>query len=350
MRLHLVAMPHTKVTAEFCGCAYTAKALKFCKMMTAIGHEVILYAPEGSDETYAKLVVCLTDEERIGIFGEDDSSRLPAWPNDDEWRLFNQRAIEGIKENADPHDLVLLASGWSQKAIQDALPDLLYCEPGVGYEGILTSRCAFESYAWMHHIYGKANINDGRWYDAVIPNYFDMADFPTIGEGKGGYLAYLGRLIHRKGVETAAQIAKDMGMPLKIAGAGHMNLPGDVEFIGPVNVQQRAEFLGGAVALLTPTYYIEPFGGVAIEGMMSGTPVITTDWGAFSETVKNGVSGYRFRLLREAIEGVERASNLDRNAVRQYAIDNYSLEAVGPMFDKWFNNLQTLWCDGWYAK
>ena len=77
--------------------------------------------------------------------------------------------------------------------------------------------------------------------------------------------------------------------------------------------------------------------------MMAGTPVVTTDFGAFTETVKEGVSGYRFQTLHEAVVATQRAMDLPNSLVRSYAIRNYSLDAVRPMYERWFDNLDGLW-------
>jgi glycosyltransferase involved in cell wall biosynthesis len=82
--------------------------------------------------------------------------------------------------------------------------------------------------------------------------------------------------------------------------------------------------------------------------MACGTPVIASDFGVASETVREGVSGFRFRLLRDAVSAVERCSDMRPQDIRDYAIDNYSLEAIAPKFSKWFDDLQTLFQKGWY--
>lgn len=347
MRLHLVALPHTRVESAFCGCAYTAKVLKFCKMMGG-HHEIFLYAPEGLPVEGATLIPCLTNAERTKTFGADDPARLPAWPTDAQTALFNAHVVAALQEHAHPRDLVLLSGGRTHLPIQQALPKFLYIEPGVGYEGIFTNFCAFESYAWMHYVYGMNKIGDGRWYDCVIPNYFDLADFPRLNTG-GEYLAFLGRRIERKGLAVAADIAARRNLPLFVAGAGEMVVPGDhVHYIGPVDVAQRGKFLSKAKALIVATSYIEPFGGVAVEAMLCGTPVITTDWGAFTETVTDQ-GGARFRTLAEGVAAVEQVSRLDPIDVRLYAEQRFSLTAVAPLFDQWFGRLQTLWGKGWYT-
>src|SRR6266403_3224823 len=96
MNLHLVSLPHTQVTSDFCGCAYTSKILKFCKMMGP-DHTIHLYAPEGPDVIGAILHPCITNTERTEIFGPDNPERLPDWPTDVQTVLFNQRVIQELK-------------------------------------------------------------------------------------------------------------------------------------------------------------------------------------------------------------------------------------------------------------
>jgi glycosyltransferase involved in cell wall biosynthesis len=328
--LHLVAFPHTRLDGGYDTCAYTQKIRRFRRMN--LGRDLIVYGCQGADV-------------EVGEATRFDDASLPSWPDEAEWATFNRLAVSSIRERAAAGDLLLLAGGWSQHTIADALPGLTACEPGVGYEGIATPFCAFESYAWMHHIYGLKQIVDGRWFDTVIPNYFDPADFRQ-GAG-GGYLLYVGRLIERKGVHVAAEIAKAAGMRLIVAGPGDRELAPDAEHVGIVGPAERAELMGSAVAVLCPTVYIEPFGGVAVEAQMCGTPAITTDWGAFTETV---APEWRFRTLAEALDRVAAADTADRDAIRQRVLELYSLNAVAPMFQRWFDQLDTLHGDGWYTR
>lgn len=331
-------------------------------MMAARGYEVVLYAPEGSDDTHCEVVECISEVERVATFGADDPNGLPRWPTDDEFALFNRRAAAAIAERAGPEDPVLLTAGWSQRGIKEALPAALCCEPGVGYEGIVTPYCAYESNAWRHYLYGKWGVGDGRWYDTVIPNYFDADDFHTAEGGRDDYLLFVGRLIGRKGPHIAVEIAKATGRKLIVAGPGaiehseglivapEVRLEGPVEYAGPVGIEERAELMANAHAVLVPTTYIEPFGGVAVEAMLSGSPAITSPWGAFSETVDQGKTGFRFATLADAIEAVEAAGSLDSTEVRELALERFSLEAVGLQFADWFEKLGTLWRDGWYTR
>lgn len=357
MRLHLIGFPHTRVDDFFSTCAYSQKISKFTRMGW---DNLVVYATEGSQVGDAELVECLSERERTTIFGEDDLSKPPEWPNDLQWLPFNLCAAKEVDERSEPGDLLLLAGGWSQHSVALANPNLIACEPGVGYEGVWANFAAYESYAWQHHVYAKKGW-DGRWFDRVIPNYFDPCDFPYLNKRSDDYLLFVGRVVQRKGLQAASDIAKACEMRLVVAGPGptewedgerivapEVTVEGDVHYVGTLGVDERAELMAGAYALLAPTVYVEPFGGVAVEAMMCGTPVVSTDWGAFTETVESGVTGYRFRTLQEAVEAVNMVGDLEPQEIRDRAIERYSLEAVKPQFEEWFGALLTLSGAGWY--
>jgi glycosyltransferase involved in cell wall biosynthesis len=251
--------------------------------------------------------------------------------------------------------------------------DCITSEFGVGYEGTFTNFRVFESYAVMHLIYGSQNgfNTNGNHYDCVIPNFFDPADFPAGDGKKGDYFLYLGRLIGRKGVRTAIEVCKRLGKTLVVAGQGVKtfdmfpatgNTPaiskivteageefeGPIEFVGIADVKKRTELYHGAIATFIPTDYIEPFGGVNVESQMCGTPVITTDFGAFPETVEYGKTGFRCHTLDHFLFAARNVSKLDPQYIRQRAIVNYSLDRVRLQYQEYFSMLADLWKAGWY--
>jgi glycosyltransferase involved in cell wall biosynthesis len=107
-----------------------------------------------------------------------------------------------------------------------------------------------------------------------------------------------------------------------IAGVGTPPTYG--EYLGPVGLE-RAELYQNAKAVFVPTTYVEPYGTVNVEAQMCGTPVITTDWGAFTETVIDGVTGYRCRTFGEFVQASIDAPKLDRNVIRQRALETVDL-------------------------
>ena len=185
----------------------------------------------------------------------------------------------------------------------------------------------------------------------MIPHAFNPDDF-YIAERKGDYLLYLGRMIRRKGIEVAAAIAEQAGMRLLMAGQGVVScepgrivtaeceIRGDhVEYLGPADATMRAALMAGARAVLMPTLYLEMFGCVAVEAMLSGTPPITSDFGAFPETIDHGVTGYRFSTIDQAVAYVDAAAGLDPFQIRGEAIARYSVDVVRHRYEAWLEQL-----------
>ena len=334
MRFHIPSLPGRPVLREFSSCAYTAKLVKFRTMMRARGHEVIIYGGEGAD------VECYPESDPLPF----DISL---------WGVPNAHAAQEINARREEGDYLLLVAGRCQEAIAQAVP-LVAVEAFIGYGGVFADFRVYESYAWQAVVSAAGHPDphalDGNAYHAVIPNYFDVGDFP-FGEGSDDHLLYVGRLIERKGVEVAVNVARATGDPLFLAGEGDYR-PGEGEagiiYLGPVGPEQRANLMRDARCLLAPTQYVEPFGGVVVEAALCGTPAITTDWGAFPETVAHGETGYRCRRLGEFIWAAEHAGDLERAACRIRAKRLYSTEAIAPRYESYFEHLATLKSGGWY--
>lgn len=349
MRFHLVSLPHTNTTLEFTACAFTEKVRKFSNMMMSLGHTVYLYAGEFNEANCSEHIVCISDEQRREA--TPDHYTMASFDNSlPHWQVFNANAIREVEARSQPGDFLCLIGGSAHKPIADALPQLMPVEFGIGYPGTFAPFRVFESYAWMHTVYGSASSNpgsiDGRFYDVVIPSYFEPELFP-LGKGDGDYLLFVGRLIERKGYHIAEMVAKHLGKRLIIAG--HGTPPTYGEHVGVIDAKQRAELMGSATAMFAPTIYIEPFGSVVPEAMMCGTPTITTDWGAFTETVQHGFNGYRCHTLGEFVQAALDAPGLDRVAIHSDAHSKYSVDVVAHLYDKYFHRLQTLNGAGWYT-
>jgi glycosyltransferase involved in cell wall biosynthesis len=347
MRIHLVGLPHRDPVRAWEPCAYTGKLVRLAEMLTGLGHEVYLYAGPDNDATVTEHVTVVTADDRRRWWGDEtweDTVFDQFDPTSAPWLVMNSRTVVAMAERIEAHDIIFLTMGRAQAAIQQAFPNHVVAECGVGYEGVLadTPRC-FESSAWMHYVWGKTGVADGRFFDTVIPNGYDPADYLFRTE-PGTYLLYLGRLAARKGLEVVAELAKHHHVIT--AGPGDP-IPG-VEHLGLVRGAMKAALIAGARAVLCPTIYIEPFGGVAVEAMLSGVPVITSPFGAFSETVAHGVSGYRCSTLTEFHHAADAVDDLDPKQIREWAMDRYTLGAVAPQYDRWVARLATLYDRGWY--
>lgn len=365
MRLHVLGFPHTELTREWEFCAFTARTRVFASMMDAAGWDVVTYAP-GPSDARAPHVSLGTADDRARWFPTYSGGQ--AVFNDFNrdgpgWSEFNARAAAAIRERAKPGDVLCLTMGWTHSPVADALADLrLYpVETGIGYAGVWAPYRVFESYAWRHYLMSREKSDDVRFYDDVIPRAWELEDFPA-GAGRGDYALFVGRLTRRKGPHVAADAAKRAGMRLVVAGQGVASaergrivtteglvLDGDVEYAGVVGPKERAELMGNATVLFAPTLYLEPLGGVVCEAQLAGTPTVTTDHGAFTETVTEGLTGYRCRTLAEFASGARAAAYLDRDIVRRNAIRRWTTDSVAPAFDRYLRRLATLNGAGWYA-
>jgi len=360
MRFHLIGLPHTNVTREYVACSYTQKHLKFTQMMLSLGHEVFSYASEDNDVECTENIVINTKKSQKRWFGEFDyhNNFFPiTWePSDIHWKESNHMAKRQLRERVKPGDFICIIAGYCQEEIAKAFPNNPVVEYGIGYVGAFASYRVYESYAHMHYVHGFNQNDNGRAYDAVIPNYFDPNDF-TFSNEKEDYYVFLGRFIERKGVEIAVEATRKLGAKLIMAGQGctqvgntfygdGVKVEGDhLEHIGHVNVEERAELLSKAKACFMPTTYLEPFGGVSIEALFSGTPVIASDWGCFTETIPHGEAGYRFHTVGEAAyyASDEMLSRLNNKAIAEYAYDNYSMDVVRYKYEDYFRQVQGLY-------
>ncbi|MGH2939836.1 MAG: glycosyltransferase [Solirubrobacterales bacterium] len=337
-RFHLPALPGRPVLRSNSSCAYTGKVRRFATMMSDRGHEVFVYGGGGFDGRATEFVECYATEEAPPFEAEA-------------WRGANLAAAAAIDARREEGDFLGIIGGLAQRAIADLLPEMWAVEYGVGYAGVFAPYRVFESYAWMHVVHGAESdspmYDAPRWFDAVIPNYFDLEDFPVRTE-KDDYLLYCGRLTEKKGLEVVEQAARAADRPLFVAGPGDRELNYG-EKVGEVGPEDRGELMAGAAALLVPTLYAEPFGGVAVEAMMCGTPVISTDWGAFTETVRQGVDGFRCRTLGEFIWAIDAADRLDRAAIAERARATYSTEAIAPRYESYFDRVALLSEHGWFS-
>jgi glycosyltransferase involved in cell wall biosynthesis len=145
------------------------------------------------------------------------------------------------------------------------------------------------------------------------------------------YLAVLGRIAPEKGVDRAIKIAMRCGIPLKIAAKVDRAdqdyydqvisplITGNplVEYIGEISDTEKSDFLSGALGLLLPIDWPEPFGLVMIEAMACGTPVVAYNRGSVPEIIDDGLTGFVVEDETSAVAAVDRLSGLSRPAIRK---------------------------------
>lgn len=147
---------------------------------------------------------------------------------------------------------------------------------------------------------------------------------------KPSYFAFLGRIAPEKGVDRAIRIAQHCGVKLKIAAKvdrvdreyfeeqiDPLIKASNTEYIGEISDKEKSEFLSGAMVLLVPIDWPEPFGLVMIEAMACGTPVIAYNRGSVPEIIEEGLSGFVVEDENGAIGAVDRLGQLSREKIRK---------------------------------
>ncbi len=250
--------------------------------LVALGHEVVLFA-SGDSRTSAQLEPCWPKALRL-----DGSVRDP--------NALHIAMLERVCQRVPEHQVVF--------ATFSSIPVISISD---------TQRRPVPNAGWIR------TIHHGLPERLLTPQSVRPA-----------YFAFLGRISPEKAVDRAIWIAKRCGVPLKIAAKvdtvdrdyfeseiRKLLTPPEVEYIGEISDGEKSSFLSGAVALLAPIAWPEPFGLVLIEAMACGTPVIAFNRGSVPEIVEDGVTGFVVEDEKEAVAATHRLSRLSRSAIRQ---------------------------------
>jgi len=171
------------------------------------------------------------------------------------------------------------------------------------------------------------------------------SDLFTFRDEPGQYLAFLGRISPEKRLDRAIEIARRVGLPLRVAAkidradrayvdahiAPLLELP-FVEYLGEIDEGQKDAFLGHAHALLFPIDWAEPFGLVMIEAMACGTPVIAWRGGSVDEVMADGVTGFVVETLDEAVAATRRVATLSRRSCRRHFETSFTASRMAAQY------------------
>ena len=359
LRFHILAVPHAVTTSEYSTCAFTTKIVKLCRMLRALGHTVIHYGHERSVVDCDEHVTITTDSDLAQSYPGHDwrTMGFPDFKHTEDriYQIFYAKATGELYRRKQAGDFLLCPFGIAHEPVARSHSDMIVVEPGVGYPATFAKFRVFESYAVMHGLYGPERVatmfkgEPSPWYDAVIPNYFDLDDFEFSANKSDDFL-FLGRIGDGKGTNIAAEVVRTIGGRLLVAGMGDLSTDDHVVKVGIVNPAQRKKLLANAKATICPSMYVEPFCGVQIESMLSGTPVISTDFGAFAEYNLHGVTGYRCRTFEQFVWAARNIGGISPQDCRDWAARNFSMERVAQMYEEYFWGLAMLHQDpkGWY--
>jgi glycosyltransferase involved in cell wall biosynthesis len=205
----------------------------------------------------------------------------------------------------------------------------------------------YESLARIAPDVGLISLSDnqrkplpGLHWVATCHNALDLDAYPVHHE-RGEYLLFLGRMSPDKGCHRAVEVAREAGLPLRIAGKMREPpereyfeeyvapyLGGGIEYLGETSHGKKVALLQNARATLFPIEWEEPFGLVMIESMACGTPVIATRWGAVPEVIEEGRSGVVVDEYHEMVEALAEADELEPLECRRSVEERFSKERM----------------------
>ena len=186
-------------------------------------------------------------------------------------------------------------------------------------------------------------------YSATIHHGIPVDLYPY-RERPDRYLLFFGRIHHDKGVYESIRLAKQVGLPLVIAGIIQDKNYYDqyvkpyideeqVRYIGPVGPEDKGEVLGGALALLHLINFDEPFGLSVVEAMACGTPVIAFNRGSMPELIKDGETGFLVDDLDQARAAITRLKSIDRKNCRRQVEENFTVDLMVDRYLEVYRNI-----------
>ena len=299
------------------------------------GHEVTLFA-SGDSETSARLVPCCPNALRLNHYECQDQL------------AHHFVMLEEVQERADQFDIIHFHVDYMHFPLSKL--------SGLVHVSTLHGRLDSPDLAPLYRKYKNMPLTSISlsqrkplpWVNWIGNVYHGLpADLLPLGDGRGKYLAFLGRISPEKRVDRAIEIAQKLHMPLKIAAKvdradrayyereiKHLLDTPNVEFVGEINEQQKGAFLGDAYAYLFPIDWPEPFGLTMIESMACGTPTIAFNCGSVSEVITHGVTGFIVDTIDEAVNAVQQAAVLDRAACRAEFMKRFSAPKMAQQYVK----------------
>jgi len=373
MKLHIFGLPHTQTTDEYSHCAYTGKIKRFSPMMRSVGYDVYHYGVEGADSGATKQIDVISqrewksiltrmaksiwpDRKEEELFSKKDFFQDFVRPNSELYVTFNKYLEYDLLKNYEEGDIICLPFGYAHEdALSKQFKHAIKVESGIGYDHSYQPYRIFESYAWYHYTAGKQNVFYGNDYWFVIPNYYDVNEW-TFNQSPEKYVAFMARLIDTKGLSIFVEMAKARpDMKFIMCGQGDPTpwlVAPNIEYREPIHGKARSDFLGGATAFFAGSRYIEPFGGVAVEAQLCGTPVLASAFACFPETIEHGMTGFNCHTLGDFLVGLEVIESnemIDRSYVRYRASQFYDMYKVAHQYDSAFRQIKDVSFEkGWY--
>ncbi len=327
--------------------------------LRARGHHVSLFAAPGSEATLADELIEHPRLPRLSaVAALDPQLPEPGFLRDQHAflavtdELLRRRDRIDVVHNNSLHHLPLAAS----RAVGIPLVTTLHTPPFPWMElgiGLCDPRARFVA---VTHALASSWTALPR-PPVVIPSGVDATRFPRRQGGEDA--AWVGRMVPEKGADLAVSSARRAGRPLRLIGPmGDLEwfqarvqplLGGNITYEGHLRHADVAEAVGGAEVLLMTPRWEEPFGLVAVEAALTGTPVLALRRGGLSEVIdpQMGVlvePRHTDDATAQALaDNVAQASSLSRSGVRASATDRFSVETMVKRYESLYRHVVAQW-------
>lgn len=313
--------------------------------MTKRGHIVYHYGHKDSVVNCTEHITVTDDNVLKESYGDLNKWKNSGYNQDvssKAFKVFNNNCITEIKKRLkSKNDFILCWFGFGHEpCVKNFYDKSIVVEPSIGYDSMFAPVKIFETKAQMHKMHGaaQANVNFGKEF-VVYPG-FNINDF-EYKENKSETALFLGRVIEEKGAKLAYDICNHLKQEIIFAGPNILNLKDTkyCKFIGFVEPEKRKALLRDAKFVFTPSLFIEPCNWVAIESQFSGTPVISTNHGGFTETIYDGYSGYRCSDINSMILSVLNIKNINPKNCYEHAKNNFTVEKQMQTYEVYLKTL-----------
>ena len=347
MIFHCLSIPYSPTSKEKSLCAFVQKVYKFCNEMTKRGHIVYHYGHKDSIVNCTEHITVTDDDVLKQSYGDLNNWKNFGYNQDVNtfaFKTFNNNCISELnKRIKSKNEFILCWFGFGhEECVKHFYDKAIVVEPSIGYDSMFAPIKIFETKAQMHKMHGAAqnNVEFGREFIAY-PG-FDENDF-EYKQNKSDIALFLGRVIEEKGAKLAYDICNHIRQEIIFAGPNIINLKDTkyCKFIGFVEPKQRKQLLSDSKFLFAPSLFIEPCNWSAIEAQFSGTPCITTNFGGFTETIIDNITGYRCNDINSLILSILNINNINNLNCYKHAATNFNLKKHCDQYENIFGNIKT---------
>ncbi len=331
-------------------------AVSIAQGLTARGHDVTYFGPQGTDIPGVKTETLqfrplVHNQKEFGELVNDTEKLMHYIPE-----LWDKRYVIEMFDRAEAGDFDVLHFHHPEAALPQATQrstvPVVYTLHDPVYDWY---RELFELYASPNQHFISISNNQRRDapdlpYAATVYNGVDTSLWAYASKHED-YLLFAGRIVPEKGIKEAIQVAQKTKHRLLIIGPVYddhreyfdqyikPHLNDKILYLGFMEQAQLVKYYQKAKAFLMPIQWEEPFGLTMAEAMACGTPVIALRRGSVPEVVVDGKTGFIVDSITEMAEAVGKIDEIKRKDCRDHVLENFSIEKMVDAYEQAFKDI-----------